>query len=1241
MPQQNKRRRRRVGILSDFRYLRRWQRVTLFLSVFVLIGTLSALILPAVTQNRLICGLEEHTHGEGCYSVTTKACLVCTPEVHSHTPSCYDADETLICGLADYIVHTHDSQCYDADGTMICTLEEIKEHRHGDACYQVPETVIDAGHTHGDACYAWSVGETRICDAEDDPAHVHDETCCEQLRGELLCTEAERDPLIETGEPVLICTEPPAVVHKHTADCPGEREEAILTCEVPEHTHTASCREPLPLTEEELLQVDTVISAIRDLPVIDDVRQKVDDCDTPEGYERRLQVLADVTEDLEAVLSLYRGLNGLQQNSVTNRGTLSDLSAFITIENNKDAERAQAEVNRVIQLIDALPSLQSAKDDHASMESTARDAYTAALSDEITPIRNDYKQLRIAQKAEVTNADKLLDYVDWLKEIGILPTNEYEVMHYTDATYTQVRDDHIALSVQGDLPEGAEVRAFPVQIESSGEDLICAYDINVFLPDGSVYELENPVRVTVSGFSSQEDADIVVMHVDEAGTRERMESEWDGNAVSFTATHFSVYAVADASPLRSLAEPGDPEAMQALADSGFFNYWSSAVAMESTPMLLTSTYPTTPEIPLLLSNSQPSDEQIVSSGGDKTDGDVTVSKTAVGTDVENVFDITLTMDTTTNITELQKDPDMAIVIVMDISNTMTASFSGSTRYKSAILAAESFLDTFAAANNGYSRVGFVAFNTDAHEIFGLSECSTTEQATALKNTMRTATGNIINASGYATSYKRYTNIESGLKRGYDMLAEVSNTNKYIIFLSDGFPTTYQNRNVSGYIGYSPYSYSGTKGADGVFYDFVKKIYCDSGTSYSDKGAIRAREMATQIKDMGAKIFSIGVDIGGQTISGYERSDGISVLDRTSTTYELGSATATNAFKNWLRNSIGSGYYYDSTDTSGLHEAYAQIFAKIKELTEEANRLKWIASDPIPEEFEFVGFYNLQQELQVYEPITNLVGSGEPHGENMISYDPETRSIAWNLKQSGYTSVTAADTTWYTYQVRYRVRLRNELDGFAEHQSYNTNGRTTLTYQKVTTVDGNETISGDKTVEFPIPAVKGYLGELTFKKVSNTGGVLQGAEFELRHDETVCDHCRGDGSTYVAAVEETVFHATSGTDGIVTFAQIPSGHTYHLVETKYPDGHFSDGSIYTVTVAYDEITVERIADDGVATRWDLTSGTPELVNQAGAILPSTGGPGTTLYIFCGTALLLLALTLIYGKTRRNPYERGAR
>ncbi len=628
--------------------------------------------------------------------------------------------------------------------------------------------------------------------------------------------------------------------------------------------------------------------------------------------------------------------------------------------------------------------------------------------------------------------------------------------------------------------------------------------------------------------------------------------------------------------------------------------------------------------------------QIINEGGSKTssEGAVYVSKTIEGTEIENVFDITLEVITQDVVNEVYREPDMAVAIVMDISNTMRTAFGSTTRYAAAMTAAESFIKQFAENNKGASKIGFVAFNSDAHEIFALSSCSTAAQANSLVSKMKTGTGTIINGSGYAESKKRFTNIEAGLKRGWDMIKDASNEHKYIVFLSDGFPTTYIK---SGYVGYDTYTSSGTKGADGVFYDYVTGHYCSAGTSYSDKAAIRAREQATTIKDAGGTVFSIGVDIGGQTISGYDdREDGLSVIDRTGKTYEIGSASSTQAYKNWLKDKIGSGYYYDSTNSNGLNNAFNNIFAQIKELNAQSSHLDWVATDPMgdmgihdADSVEFIGFYNINEEL-VEGALTGESKDGAQY-ENTASFDESERTIEWDIKQSGYISVNVGNVTNYKCALKYRVRLQNEMDGFVERQTYYTNDVTALTYRVIEQTGNNVTISERKTVEFPIPAVEGYLSELSFNKRDSFGTAVKGAEFTLSHDEASCGFCRGDGKGHVA-VEDMV--AVSGENGNVSFAKIPSGHTYVLTETFVPDGYKANDNVYNVKVSYDALTVTVTDSEGNPVTWDEV-----IENFAAYRLPETGGSGTGHIVTFGGIMIVTACVYYVFQVERKFRKEG--
>lgn len=586
----------------------------------------------------------------------------------------------------------------------------------------------------------------------------------------------------------------------------------------------------------------------------------------------------------------------------------------------------------------------------------------------------------------------------------------------------------------------------------------------------------------------------------------------------------------------------------------------------------------------LHSNVKEGYKQVVNLGGSKktTDG-VEVSKIIEETKLENYFDITLTVKTQTKIDEILTDQDLAIVVVMDVSNSMnTATKTGETRREAARAAANDFIDTFASYSSETAaarELGFVAFNTDAHKIFDLQENKSTTQATALKNEMETDTEAIYNQKDYDDAHSRFTNIEGGLQMAYDMLEKSDIQNKYIIFLSDGLPTTYLNRNSDElYDGYDPYMDTNPgKSSEGYFYNEITDEPCTYGTSYSDRAAIDARDMAISIKNDNITVFSIGVGLDDQSLPSTEKdkTNNFSIVDTETTDYEVGNNI--DGFKNWLKFSIGSGYYYDANSTDALKEAYAQIFEKVKQMTEEASQATWVAEDPMGvdgdvESIQFVGFFDDESHLQ-----NELSDKYEDKTDNPTQSDTASISngnkINWDLKNSSYTTSLSEDgkTTYYHYSVKYRVRIENELDSFSTEKIYDTNGVTKLTY----VTRNNGVLSENKEVEFPIPSVVAYLGEFSFTKKSASfdvieSGILAGAEFTLTHHKD-CPCMVESDTNHIHMPETQSYKAVSGTDGKVTFTNIPSGHDYLLKETKAPDNYTASKTTKKINIAYGKVT----------------------------------------------------------------------
>lgn len=202
------------------------------------------------TDNEYCCGMEEHVHTDDCYTEE----LVCgyeegepedpdsafsvdseptteepeaepeelepeetEPEVHHHTADCYETvlveHKELTCGQEE---HTHDETCpVDPDtGDFLCGFEE---HTHTDDCFTTEtetEEKLVCGYEEGEVL---SDGTT----ADDDGIAALEDTNTATSVADNSSSEAVSEP----------------VLHHHTEAC----YEKVLTCTIPEHTHTLEC----------------------------------------------------------------------------------------------------------------------------------------------------------------------------------------------------------------------------------------------------------------------------------------------------------------------------------------------------------------------------------------------------------------------------------------------------------------------------------------------------------------------------------------------------------------------------------------------------------------------------------------------------------------------------------------------------------------------------------------------------------------------------------------------------------------------------------------------------------------------------------------------------------------------------------------------------------------------------------------------------------------------------------------
>ena len=126
--------------------------------------------------------------------------------------------------------------------------------------------------------------------------------------------------------------------------------------------------------------------------------------------------------------------------------------------------------------------------------------------------------------------------------------------------------------------------------------------------------------------------------------------------------------------------------------------------------------------------------------------------------------------------------------------------------------------------------------------------------------------------------------------------------------------------------------------------------------------------------------------------------------------------------------------------------------------------------------------------------------------------------------------------------------------------------------------------------------------------------------------------------WVTGVNDATEVATDGT-GKATFQGVAED-TYYLRETQAPAGYNSlKGDVEVkITATYDETTGKLINSSATSTNNNQYIQVQAIPNKAGAVLPSTGGIGTTIFYVLGSILALGAAVLLIAKKRMNGQDR---
>ena len=615
-----------------------------------------------------------------------------------------------------------------------------------------------------------------------------------------------------------------------------------------------------------------------------------------------------------------------------------------------------------------------------------------------------------------------------------------------------------------------------------------------------------------------------------------------------------------------------------------------------------------------------SDDQIVSNGQEVITGNDKVKHSKIIEQTgENQFDITLTVQTKEDIQSQSASMDAAVVLVMDVSSSMTSSDMSSARS-----AAKGFVDAFVKeAGNATRQVAVVQFGSNAQTVLDWTE------ANGHVSAVKTGIDQIHNKFSYTVSCSEagsHTHVERiQADPAVDIEYRASSGHSY-------------NHGGPGNDWDVDHDRPGQNWGDGNHKPNQGGWYClycgerVSRNGENERPTHLEHSCQREMSYEGAHALGTHHDSGGTNMEGglrlaYNllRDDAVDGIDNTYVvlltdgvpTFHVADADETDSTE-FMKGTEGGSNKAEHSDYHDIHcskDSGDNVPGMIKSLgtklytvsykhtNDKVNGQEinaWLtafstqsvhAGDDI-----FAGLASIAQiivnQAQAWI-LTDPMGQFITFGENsdiarvnalsrdssdaVRKFDTSSNTLIWDLKSD--ITRTGPENGWYTYTLTYSVILDNLASGFEANKDYAANGTTTLTY--MLTEDG--VLQPDlKETQLVVPVVKGLAGDLSFTKQTQDGQPLAGAEFTL-------------------ATGNWTRTAVSDEDGAVVFSDVPSGHSYTLAETKAPDGYeavapmpvtVTKGQVspvgengVLVDPAITNLTFEKEADKTVATPGD--------------------------------------------------------
>ena len=340
-----------------------------------------------------------------------------------------------------------------------------------------------------------------------------------------------------------------------------------------------------------------------------------------------------------------------------------------------------------------------------------------------------------------------------------------------------------------------------------------------------------------------------------------------------------------------------------------------------------------------------------------------------------------------------------------------------------------------------------------------------------------------------------------------------------------------------------------------------------------------------------------------------------------------------------------GYYFVTSSTGALcsldttnpsvtiHDKNNIPFEKTKTVEKNGfnvgDTVPFIITGEVPEHTIFTTY--------TYE-ITDKMSDGLTFNEDSVTVKVGGTQQAESNTTYTFNKGNAGDG--YTFKVT--IYVKNYKVGQPIEVIYtatvNENALANISHNEATlTYSDNPTDETHKTTT-PPQKVDVYTSKIAILKVADGSEAtkLKGAKFVLYKEETtggtttIRYYKKWDKTTNEVTWVDKITDATeveTDANGEAFFDGLANG-IYHLVETKAPAGYNQLDQPYTVKV--------NEKNTPVTNENDLTV-TARVTNKTGAVLPSTGGMGTTVFYVLGAVLVVGAGVLLVTKKRMSQGE----